>query len=111
MKFGQLGRREFITLLGCAAAASPMEARGQQAGEPVVGFLISGTPETTAYIVTGFRRGMSEVGFVEGRNVTVAYQWGYDDQSRLREAAADLVRRRVAVIAASTARSALMAKA
>jgi putative tryptophan/tyrosine transport system substrate-binding protein len=103
-------RREFITLLG-GAAAWPLGARAQQPAIPVVGFLISGTPEANIELVAAFRRGMSEIGFVEGRNVAVEYRWSYDDTARMPELAADLVQRRVAVIAGSTARAALAAKA
>jgi putative ABC transport system substrate-binding protein len=77
----------------------------------VVGYLISGTPETTVDNVAAFRRGLSEIGFVEGRNVTVEYQWSYDDPARAAASTADMVQRRVAVIAASTAGAALRAKA
>jgi putative ABC transport system substrate-binding protein len=110
MQFDQLKRREFITLLGGAAAAWPLAARGQEA-VPVVGYLVSGTPEGSVDTVAGFRRGLSEAGFVEDRNVAVEYRWGYDDPTRMVESAADLVRRRVTVIAASTAGAALRAKA
>jgi putative ABC transport system substrate-binding protein len=102
-------RRDFITLLG-GAAAWPLAARAQQRTLPTVGLLFSGTPETNGDEVTALRRGMSETGFVEGRNVAVEYRWGAP-LSALDLAAADLVNRRVTVIAANTAGAALRAKA
>jgi putative ABC transport system substrate-binding protein len=102
-------RREFITLLSCAAAW-PMEARAQQSALPVVGYLDPGAPESSASSVAAFRKGLSETGFVEGRNVSIEYRWGYNDYGRAPELAADLVRRRVAVIATQAAAGALAAK-
>jgi putative ABC transport system substrate-binding protein len=69
-------RRDFITLLG-GAVAWPLAARAQQRTLPTVGLLFSGTPETNGDEVTALRRGMSETGFVEGRNVAVEYRWGW----------------------------------
>src|SRR5262245_12494968 len=91
-------RRKFIRLIGGAIAASPFAAHAQQP-MPVVGFLYLGVPELSANLVAAFRRGLSEVGFVEGRNVAVDYRFAYHDPTRLPELATDLVRRRVAVIA------------
>jgi putative ABC transport system substrate-binding protein len=105
-----IGRREFITLLG-GAATWPLAARAQQRSMPVVGFLLAGAPEENGDEVTALLRGMSEAGFVEGRNVSVEYHWSYNDAGRQREQAADLVNRHVAVIAANVAGAALRAKA
>jgi len=103
-------RREFIMLLG-GAAAWPLAARAQQP-VPVVGFLYPGVPELSTGIVAAFRKGLGETGFAEGRNVAVEFRFAYNDNARLPELAADLVRRRVAVIATpGSTPSALAAKA
>jgi putative ABC transport system substrate-binding protein len=103
-------RREFITLLG-GAAAWPLGARGQQSLIPVVGFLHTTGPEAYASFVAAFRRGLNETGFVEGRNLAIEFRWAHDETTRLPELAVDLVRRRVAVIVTPAAAAARAAKA
>src|SRR5262249_50882603 len=105
-----IGRRELLAALG-GAAAWPLAIRAQQPGMPVVGYFTLGAPEQSASYVAPFRRGLSEVGYVEGQNVAIEYRWAHNEVGRLPELATDLVRRRVAVIATPSMPAALAAKA
>ena len=91
-------RRELIILLG-SILAWPLAVHSQQSPVPVVGYLTAGTPEVSVNAVKAFLEGLGEIGFVEGRNVTIEYRWAQNDRVRLPELVADLVSRHVAVIA------------
>jgi putative ABC transport system substrate-binding protein len=105
-----VNRRDFITLIG--AAAWPFAARAQQPAMPVIGYFSAGAAEPSAHTVSEFRKGLAEAGYAEGRNVQIEYRWANNQTERLSGLAADLVRRRVAVIATpSSMMAAVAAKA
>jgi putative ABC transport system substrate-binding protein len=104
-------RREFIKVLGGAAAAWPLVARGQQANVPVVGYLSSSSEREYAHLTAVFLKGLAERGYVEGRNVAVEYRWADGDYKRLPALAADLVKRKVSIIVAHGPAAAKAAKA
>src|SRR6266568_9422773 len=91
-------RRAFITLLGGVAVGWPLGARAQQPAMPVVGYLDFYAAEPTGIFLAAFHKGLSEAGYVEGRNVSIEYRYANSEKERLPEMVADLIRRRVAVI-------------
>jgi putative tryptophan/tyrosine transport system substrate-binding protein len=94
-------RRDFVGLLGGAAAAWPLVARAQQPAMPVIGFLSSATAATFTPYISGFRLGLQDTGYIEGRNVAIEYRWVEGQYDRLLEQAADLARQQVAIIVSS----------
>ena len=109
MYFSQLKRRDFITLIGGAAAAWPLGARAQQLAMPVVGFLSSVGRKDRPHLTDAFLRGLAEVGYVDGRNVAVEYRFAENQHDQLPALAADLVGRRVAVILATGGGNSILA--
>src|SRR5262245_52152914 len=98
MHFRQWKRREFITLLGGGAAAWPLSVRAQQSTIPVIGFLRVTSAYDSTHLVAAFQQGLKQAGLIDGQNVAMEYRWAEGQEDRLPELAADLVRRRVAII-------------
>jgi ABC-type uncharacterized transport system substrate-binding protein len=105
-----MNRREVITIVGGAAVTWPSVARAQQPAMPVVGFLRITTAASSVHLLAAFRQGLGEQGFVEGQNVAIEHRWAEHQADRLPALAADLVRRRVAVIAATDSHATLASR-
>jgi putative tryptophan/tyrosine transport system substrate-binding protein len=101
-------RREFIAGLG--AAGWPLAVRGQQGAVPVIGFVATGSAEGVADFTSSFRKGLSEIGYVEGQSVSIEYGWANDQPQRLKGLVADMLRRKIAVLAATSTDAVLIAK-
>ena len=96
-------RREFISLLGGAAAAWPIAAPAQQAAMPVIGLLGVGSPEIYEDVIAVFRKGLNDMGYIEGRNVAIEYRWAHGHYDRLPVLAAELVQHRVSIMVTNAA--------
>jgi putative tryptophan/tyrosine transport system substrate-binding protein len=110
MQFSQLKRRQFITLLG-GAAAWPLVALAQRPPMPVIGFVSGGSPEPFAYLVRAFREGLKQTGYIDGQNVAIEFQWADGKYDQLPEMVGRLVQRQVTVLVATTTPAAVAAKA
>jgi putative ABC transport system substrate-binding protein len=102
-------RREFITIVGLIAAAGPRAVCAQQGTMPVIGYLYAGESRSNSYLVAAFRKGLSETGFVEGKNVVIEFRWAENQIGRLPTLAAELVDHKVAVIVTPASSEAMLA--
>jgi putative tryptophan/tyrosine transport system substrate-binding protein len=109
MQFGRLRRREFIMLLGGAAVAWPTAGRAQTPRVPIIGYLHGGSPDVSERLISAFQKGLSEMGFVVGQNLSIEFRWARNDNGKLPAMAADLVRRDAAVIVTPASTTAAVA--